>query len=156
MHLANTRTRTEWGPRWRHINTARLSFNATLPRRGRLMVQARRGLIAHGGLLRQQSLAAMHRLRPAIHPAPGQGLRGRLRREGAKASAPPLGGPTPVGASLRRLCGARAALRLTTPLVNHSAISPTSIPLRGLSMRRPSAHEPSPGRKCPKHWRSTT
>jgi len=84
MHLANTRTRTEWGPRWRHINTARLSFNATLPRRGQLMVQARRGLIAHGGLLRQQSLAAMHRLRPAIHPAPGQGLRGRLRREGGQ------------------------------------------------------------------------
>ena len=114
MHLANTRTRTEWGPRWRRINTARLSFNPTLPRRGRLMVQARRGLIAHGGLLRQQSLAAMHRLRPAIHPAPRQGLRGRLRREGAKASAPPLGGPTPVGASLRRVPSALTTVAFYT------------------------------------------
>ena|SRR6516225_1303167 len=51
MHqLANTRIRTEWNARQRSITTARISFNPTKPRSGRLMVQARRGLIANDGL----------------------------------------------------------------------------------------------------------
>src|SRR5215472_9261011 len=108
MHLANTRTRTEWGPRWRRINTARLSFNATLPRRGRLMVQARRGLIAHGGLLRQQSLAAMHRLRPAIHPAPRQGL--TLAHVMRQPKAPPAARVMAANALLDRGWGKAAQL----------------------------------------------
>jgi hypothetical protein len=51
MHLANTRIRTEWGPRQRSIARARASFNASLPRRGgRVATQIRRCLTAHDGI----------------------------------------------------------------------------------------------------------
>ena len=49
MHLAN-RTRTVWGARQRSIARARVSFNPTLPRRGRVSTQALRCLIANKGV----------------------------------------------------------------------------------------------------------
>src|SRR5262245_21966329 len=58
MQIGNTRTRTEWGPRQRSIARARQSFNPTTSRSGRLMVQARRGLIANGGLATTSQLLA--------------------------------------------------------------------------------------------------
>jgi hypothetical protein len=44
------RHRSVWGARQRSIATARLSFNPRKSRTGRLMTQARRGLIANDGL----------------------------------------------------------------------------------------------------------
>ena len=55
---SHTRVRTEWGPRQRSIARARQSFNPTTSRSGRLMVQARRGLIANGGLATTSQLLA--------------------------------------------------------------------------------------------------
>ena len=49
MQLANTRVRTEWGPRQRSIARARQSFIASNPREGRVMRACRRALIAAGG-----------------------------------------------------------------------------------------------------------
>ena len=48
MQLANTRVRTEWGPRQRSIARARQSFIASNPREGRVMRACRRALIAAG------------------------------------------------------------------------------------------------------------
>ena len=50
MQLASTRVRTEWNWRSRSVSKARLSFNPGKKRIGRLMTQARRGLIANNGL----------------------------------------------------------------------------------------------------------
>jgi hypothetical protein len=51
MHqLANTRVRTEWGQRERSAFRARLSAIPTNPRWGRIMIGARRGLIAGNGI----------------------------------------------------------------------------------------------------------
>jgi hypothetical protein len=55
MQLAN-RTRTVWGPRQRSVARARQSFNAALPRQGRVMRACRRALIARDGLVSLREL----------------------------------------------------------------------------------------------------
>jgi hypothetical protein len=50
MHqLANTRVRTEGGPRERSIARARQSFIASKPRLGRIQLQVRRAFISSSG-----------------------------------------------------------------------------------------------------------
>ena len=61
MHLAN-RTRTVWDKRRRSIDTARLSFNAALPRQGAIIRQTRRCFIARDGV------ATMRELRSWAYP----------------------------------------------------------------------------------------
>jgi hypothetical protein len=57
MHLAN-RTRTVWDKRRRSIDTARLSFNAALPRTGRLVRQCGCALLIGQGVVSMKQLRA--------------------------------------------------------------------------------------------------
>ena len=64
MHqLANARVRTEWGRRERSITRARQSFNAALPREGRIARQSRRCFLARKGV------ASLRELREWCYPA---------------------------------------------------------------------------------------
>src|SRR5947207_1587805 len=56
--MLSARTRAVWDGRRRSIDTARLSFNAPLPREGRIARQCRRCLIAHDGLATMRELRA--------------------------------------------------------------------------------------------------
>jgi len=56
LPLANSRVRSEWNWRSRSISKARLSFNAALPREGRVIRACRRALIARDGLVSMREL----------------------------------------------------------------------------------------------------
>jgi hypothetical protein len=59
----NTRTRISWNRRQRSADRARLGFNPSLPREGRIAKACRRCFIAHNGL------ASMRQLRSWAYPA---------------------------------------------------------------------------------------
>jgi hypothetical protein len=54
----NTRTRINWNARSRSIGIARQSFNASLPRSGRLARQCRRALVIGCGVVSMKQLRA--------------------------------------------------------------------------------------------------
>ena len=56
--LVAQRVRDVWGTRQRSIARARISFNASSPRRGRVVTQARRCLVAHNGIATMTQLKA--------------------------------------------------------------------------------------------------
>src|SRR5262249_50672491 len=56
--MLGTRTRTEWGPRQRSAYRARLSAIPTNPRWGRVMLGARRCLVANEGIASMRQLKA--------------------------------------------------------------------------------------------------